>query len=693
MRKRYWAINLMIVVLISVMGAPGALAGTTVGSFEIDGNRADDSGPADPIYDWGTPPPGVTEFIDGSGQSDNALGQGSKELEPGGWVCLEGSAPPKDDIVAGAVAFRTLGGKQYLFVNFERATANGDAHIDYEFNQSTEPNPACPELPRRTSGDIVVTFDTENGGKIILVRAFRWEGTAQVGNFLELALGSQGTIWDGAVNIPNTIPGAVPGVFGEAAINLTDSPIGQIGCLLFSSVHMKTRASTSISSELKDRTDALPVNFAVDRPDLANARGGAYGAQINDTLLGLNQTLVSVTSSQSGAGSDSQSDQLLTVGVPQPDGDILRAVALRTTSISTVTEAPAESRDTGTAEAADVNVLNGLVTADLVRGVASTTAMGSASSFSSLGSSFKDLAVQGVGVNDVTPNTRIDLPADLYGPDSYVLLYERIGSTSRPSPGQTSEGTYAADLVVNMIHVFITDAVPLVVGDQSLEVIVSHADAHSDFPQTTVCPGAPDQSVSGHAFVVREATDTSVLPVTVGFTSVPATGGHDHQDLDEATVSAVTAGISVSDSRGTLGTTESAASSYAQVAEVCLGPTEGGCTVGAELVRAESNSAANAAGASSNDGGTKILGATVGGTPVQVEPGPNQRIEIPGVGFVIFNEQFCDNGAALPDCGGFTHAGLTVRAIHLVVTVPDNPLGLRVGDIIIAEAHSDATFE
>jgi len=60
---------------------------------------------------------------------------------------------------------------------------------------------------------------------------------------------------------------------------------------------------------------------------------------------------------------------------------------------------------------------------------------------------------------------------------------------------------------------------------------------------------------------------------------------------------------------------------------------------------------------------------------------------------VIFNEQFCDNGAALPDCAGSTHAGLTVRAIHLVVTVPDNDLGLRVGDIIIAEAHSDASFE
>jgi hypothetical protein len=692
MRRGSYVMVLVASLALMFVSASATLAGTGVGDFEIDGDLVDDSGPGDQTYDWETPPPGVTLFTDPVGQTDDSLGQGSKELEPGGWVCLEGSAPGKDDIVNGAVAFRVIAGKQYLFVSFRRASPNGDAHIDYEFNQSTEPNPACPELPRRTAGDVVITFDTENGGKIINVRAFRWEGDAQAGTFAELDLGSQGTIWDGAVNIPNTIPGAEPGVFGEAAINLTDSPLGEIGCQLFSSAHMKTRASTSISAELKDRTDALPVNFVVERPDLANARGGAFGARVNDTLLGLNQTLVPVSSSQSGVGSNGQTDQLLTLDVPQPEGDILRAVAVRTSSTSTVTEAPAEARDTGTAEAADVNVLDGLVTADLVRAVATTTATGSASSFSSLGSSFKDLAVQGVAVNDVTPNTRIDLPAAVYGPDSYVLLYERIGSTSRPPAGQTSDGTYAADLAVNMIHVFITDTLVAVAGNQSLEVIVSHADAHSDFPQTFTCPGAPTQSVSGHAFVLSETTQAPVLPTTVGFVSIPPTGGRDHQDLDEAALSGVTAGASVSESQGTLGTTESAASSYAQVAGVCLAPAAGGCTVGAELLRAASNSSANAAGASSNDGDTKILGATVNGTPVAAESPPNLKVEIPGVGYVIFNEQFCDDGAALPDCAGSNHAGLTVRAIRLVVTVPNNQLGLSLGEVIVAEAHSDASF-
>jgi hypothetical protein len=680
--------------LLVLLASTSALAGTSVGRFEIDGNRADDSGPGDLVLDWDSPPPGVTTFTDASGQGDDSFGQGSKELDPGGWRCVAGGVPGKDDVVSGDIAFRIISGKQFLYVNFRRAAANGDAHVDYEFNQSSEPNPACPALPRRTPGDIVITFDTENGGKTILVRAFRWQGTAASGTFVELDLGSQGVLWDGAVNIPNTIPGAEPGAFGESALNLTDSPIGALGCQLFSGVYMKTRASTAITSELKDRTAVQRVNFAVDRPDLANARGAAVGARVKDTLLALDQTLVPTSSSQSGLGSNGDDDQLLDVDVPQPSGEILRADVVRSSARSTITQAPAEAVHTSTAETANVNVLDGLVTASAVRGVAVARASGSASSFSPIGSAFKDLAVRGVAVNDVTPNTRIDLPEALYGPGSYVLLYEQIGSTSRPSAGQTSEGTYAADLAVNMIHVVITDRQPPIPGNQRLEVIVSHADAHADFPQTPTCPGAPDQAVSGHAFTASETTDAAQLPVTVGFVSIPATGGHDHQDVDEAAVSGHTLGASVTDSSGTLGSTASTATSYAQVTDVCLLPSTGGCTVGADVVRAESNTAADDAGASSNDGDTKLVGLTLNGSSAPVEPGPNQRIELPGIGFVILNEQFCDNGAAIASAcaDGTGHAGLTVRAIRVVITAPENPGGVRTGEIIVAEAHSDATY-
>src|SRR5919198_6680932 len=239
MRKRFLPICLAATV-VALLTSAATFAGTTIGSFEIDGNRVDNSGPGDLILDWDSPPPNLTTFTDASGSGDDAFGLGSKELAPGGWQCITGSAPSKGDIVSGQVAFRLLSGKQYLYVNFQRAGTNGDAHMDYEFNQSTAPNPACPALPKRTPADVLIAFDTDFGGKTIAVRAFRWQGDAVSGTFVELSLGSQGVTWDGAVNIPSTMPGVAAGAFGEAALNLSDT-IGALGCAVFSTVHMNTR--------------------------------------------------------------------------------------------------------------------------------------------------------------------------------------------------------------------------------------------------------------------------------------------------------------------------------------------------------------------------------------------------------------------------------------------------------------------
>lgn len=188
-------------------------------------------------------------------------------------------------------------------------------------------------------------------------------------------------------------------------------------------------------------------------------------------------------------------------------GDVLSADVLRASSTSPITDAPAQAKHTSVSEAVNVNVLNGLVTASLVRGVATTTASGTASSFSSIGSTFENLVVNGVAQDDVTPDTRIDLPAALFGAGSFVMLYERAGSTSTPAPGQISGGTFAADLTVNMIHVHVTDRLPLVLGDQTVNVIVFNAVAHSDFPQRELCDVPPEQTVSGHAFIASATTD------------------------------------------------------------------------------------------------------------------------------------------------------------------------------------------
>lgn len=274
-------------------------------------------------------------------------------------------------------------------------------------------------------------------------------------------------------------------------------------------------------------------------PAGANASGSALGASVTDKLLGLNQRFTESSTSQSGLGSMNDQDSFQTVDVP----NTLRVGLLETDSTSTVSAQPEQATDTSRATTTNVNVLNGAITASAVRGVATTTAGGTASSYSSTGSAFKDLVVNGVVMNNVAPNTRVELPGT-----GYAVLYEETGKTT--SPAGTSGGTYVADLTVNMIHVHVVNAL----GVETAEIIVSQAISHSDFPQTTLCLANPTQSVSGHAFIASEVTDPLVAPLTIGYVAIPATGGASHQHVESVTQptdgSSVSAGASTSDSTG-----------------------------------------------------------------------------------------------------------------------------------------------
>src|SRR6266403_346695 len=690
-------------------------AGSTVGSFEIDGNLTVDHlvVPSEPI-DWDSSPfpAALTTFTDGTGPTDDIFGLGSKENDQSSWVCTAGSAPPKDNVVneisvngappvAGEIAFRffPVSGvqKQFLYANWSRLSNNGDAHIDYEFNQAdaaiNPASPSCPQLPLRTSGDFLVSFDTQFGGAIINASAFTWNGTT----FVPLSVGSKGTLWDAAVNTAPSITGlTVTGtnLFGELVLNVSDT-IGTIPCEKVLFVSMKTRASTSLSAEVKDRTRAKPVNFTIFNPAGANASGNAVGAQIQDALLGINQTLPAATpatctqgvcSSQSGIGSTSNSNQVLNVAVPPPSGNVLKANVLSASSTSTVDSTTNTATNTGVAESAGVNLVSGLVTADVVRGAATAQASGFSSSFSSAGSAFKNLVVNGIQMNNVNPNTTINLPALEFGTGSFVKLMEEIGLSSQPPSGQPTGGTFAADLTVNMIRVHITR---LALTGDAIDVVVSHAQAHADFPQPAGCPALAG-TVSGNATIVNEQTNLSVLPVVVGFVSIPPQGGHDHQDLDQLSTSLVSGGTSVSDSAGTVLSSSSSSSSFATAQNVCVFPAFGVCTASAVAISSRANSSSGGGTSSSNPQGTSLLGLSVGGTTVSDNPPPNTTILVPGIGSVTLNEQICDSGVA-PPCSGASSSGITVRAIHVIVDNP-NATGVPQGaDVIVGEAHADSS--
>src|SRR5438876_10673252 len=100
--QRHWrvaantALRLFLTVTILLLLPIGkwranrvTVAGNTTGSFEIDGNLTVDHlvPPAEPI-DWlSNPyPAALTTFTDGTGQTDDIFGMGSKENDQSSWV-------------------------------------------------------------------------------------------------------------------------------------------------------------------------------------------------------------------------------------------------------------------------------------------------------------------------------------------------------------------------------------------------------------------------------------------------------------------------------------------------------------------------------------------------------------------------------------------------------------------------------
>lgn len=109
--------------------------------------------------------------------------------------------------------------------------------------------------------------------------------------------------------------------------------------------------------------------------------------------------------------------------------------------------------------AEDVNLLEGLVTAEAVVAMSSSVLSGSIVESSPEGSSFTNLVVNGVAIDPgVAPNTRIDIPGV-----GTVVLNEQLPS---------GDGLNSTGLKVNMIHVLLKDSIT---GETTGEIIVGSA--------------------------------------------------------------------------------------------------------------------------------------------------------------------------------------------------------------------------
>jgi hypothetical protein len=104
----------------------------------------------------------------------------------------------------------------------------------------------------------------------------------------------------------------------------------------------------------------------------------------------------------------------------------------------------------------------------------------------------------------------------------------------------------------------------------------------------------------------------------------------------------------------------------------------------AEAVLAVATSYATGVTATSESSGSALLGLIVNGVPyADGSPAPNTQVSLPGVGYVVLNEQ-------IPVGDGARNTGLTVNMIHVYLTDPTS--GTPAGDIVVGTATSAASL-
>jgi hypothetical protein len=143
---------------------------------------------------------------------------------------------------------------------------------------------------------------------------------------------------------------------------------------------------------------------------------------------------------------------------------VLAAESLGSVTTGVVGENAASAQSGSTLQ--NVNILGGLITAQLVSGQSSSASNGSTASSNADGSTFAGLLVGGVAIADgaPAPNSQMALPGV-----GTVTLNEQISR---------GDGRITSGLTVNMIHVRLKNALT---GAQTGEIIVGAADSDAAF--------------------------------------------------------------------------------------------------------------------------------------------------------------------------------------------------------------------
>lgn len=334
---------------------------------------------------------------------------------------------------------------------------------------------------------------------------------------------------------------------------------------------------------------------------------------------------------------------------------------IATTGVINTTASSSTASATGTSDVHQVNLLEGVITADEVMAVSTTSDNGVTLSSSAAGSNFVNLVVLGVPVTGTpAPNTTITLP--LLG---YVVLNEQIPSSKKEK----------AALTVNMIHVYVnTDnalGIPL-----NTQIIV--ADAHSGLAEVSG-PAVLDGIAFGTKVnVAHRVTSSATAPA-----SVPCMGNNGKVKTNSvASVNLsplATSGTITDTAEGDV--TESLAQSQTTSTVEALNILSG--TVTADVIFASAEASTNDGKTLNFTDGSAFTNLSVAGHPeIGPNPPPNTQVDLAGLGTLWLHRVIQKKNS------------IEVRMIELEINQA-NEFGIDIGtDIKVADAeaslHSNA---
>jgi len=299
-----------------------------------------------------------------------------------------------------------------------------------------------------------------------------------------------------------------------------------------------------------------------------------------------------------------------------------------------------------TSKADTTSLLNGRITADLIKAVALTDATSSRMHSTAKDSRFGNLRVLGTPVNDIAPNTVRQIP----GFGRVVLREVR----------RSGDGFHRSAIDVNMIHLFITQANSMHIPVGS-EIVIGHA--HSGYRARE-----SNAFFSGYAFATagqsnsskannRTGRSAAIYLGCAGSNNVPYTNNINRSSVAKG----LSAGSGETSVRGGFSGSTATAVAKSTVSNVLLL----GGLVKADEVRGVARATWDrTTDSGSNDfTGSQFIGLRVNGKSVSRNVAPNTRMNLPGVGYVLLNHQVA---RSTPDS-----ANSSVAMIEIHFTTPN----------------------